>query len=106
MKLAQTIGRWLRTDRDRSRPDTAGARAFVSSAGVDQAAQREGELRFAALDEVLAPHAALAERIRIAYGGAEGSFEVQITPLIRRFANPTIAGPRAAFLHGLGHNRT
>lgn len=86
MKLAQTIGRWLRTDRDRCRPGAAGVRAFATSAGVDQAAPREGELRFVALDEVLAPHAALAERIRIAYGGAEGGFEIQITPLIRRFA--------------------
>lgn len=86
MKLGQTIGRWLRTDRERSRPGAAGVRALATSAGVDQATPREGELRFVALDEVLAPHAALAERIRIAYGGAEGGFEAQITPLIRRFA--------------------
>lgn len=86
MKLGQTIGRWLRTDHERSRPGATSVRAFATSAGVDQATPREGELRFVALDEVLAPHAALAERIRIAYGGTEGGFEAQITPLIRRFA--------------------
>ena len=86
MKFAQTIERWLRTDRDRSRPGAAGVRTLATPAGVDQAAPCEGELRFVALDELLAPHAALAERIRVAYGGAEGGFEVQIAPLIRRFA--------------------
>ncbi len=53
---------------------------------VARAALREGELAALDLDELLATHAGLVDRIRIAYGGEEGGFETQLAPLIRRFA--------------------
>jgi len=43
-------------------------------------------IRALGLDELLEGHAALIDRIRVAYGGEEGSFESQLVPSIRRFA--------------------
>ncbi len=72
--------------------------------GVTRAALREGELGVLGVDELLAPHAALVDRIRVAYGGEEGSFEAQVGPLIRRFAAfvHLLPATRDAHFHGAG----
>jgi len=92
MKLPQTIEQWLGAGRG----SPAGAHPPDAPCGVDREPPREGECRVIALDEVLAPHAALTDRVRVAYGGAEGGFDVQIAPLILRFA---------AFVHRLPATR-
>ena len=45
-----------------------------------------GELPALGLDEILARHAVLIDRIRVGYAGPQGCFESQVAPLIRRFA--------------------
>jgi hypothetical protein len=49
-------------------------------------APRECEIYAVGLDELLADHADLIGRLRIAYGGEEGGFENHLAPLIHRFA--------------------
>jgi hypothetical protein len=81
MSITTTLERWLR-------PGHAGSRPAVSTSQEHAGGSALGEGEFAAvdLDALLATHAALIERIRIAYGGEEGGFEAQLAPLIRRFA--------------------
>ena len=43
-------------------------------------------IRVASEDELLAAHADLLRRIRIAYGGDEGTYEARLAPVIRRYA--------------------
>lgn len=86
MSITKTLERWLR-------PGHVGFRSAVADPSVStewehagRTALREGEFAAVDLDALLAAHAALIERIRIAYGGEEGGFETRLAPLIRRFA--------------------
>lgn len=89
MPFARTLERWLRSGHDKLAPEEVAWSA--SRGGRTGTALREGvELDVVDVDVLLAPHAALVDRIRVAEGGEEGSFELQVAPLIRRFA---------AFLH-------
>lgn len=87
MSLARTLGQWFRADAVRAGPVRRGVRAALAvHEGSTLAAPHDGSIRALGLDELLEGHAPLIDRIRVAYGGAEGSFERQLAPSIRRFA--------------------
>jgi len=73
--------------------------------GAEQEASRpeplalEGGLRAASEEELLAQHANLVRRIRIAYGGDEGSFEARLLPTIQRYAALVHLLPATADAH-------
>ena len=86
MIFARTLERWLRRDRYAPAHEAGGLCASTAQGHIGRAAPREGLLAAIDLSDLLANHAALIDRIRIGYAGAEGSFEAQVAPLIRRFA--------------------
>jgi hypothetical protein len=86
MIFARTLERWLRRDRYAAAPEAGGLRASTTHGRIGRAVPHEGLLAATDLSDLLANHAALIDRIRIGYAGAEGSFEAQVAPLIRRFA--------------------
>ena len=86
MSITKTLERWLRPGHAGFRPALADPSVSTEREHAGRTALREGELAAVDLDALLAAHAALIERIRIAYGGEEGGFETQLAPLIRRFA--------------------
>ena len=86
MSITQTLERWLRPGHAGFRPALADPSVSTEREHAGRRALREGELAAVGLDALLAAHAALIERIRIAFGGEEGGFETHIAPLIRRFA--------------------
>ena len=84
MTFAKTIERWLKRDLSGL---AAGSLSTSTTRGrVTGAPPRKGELGAVNLDELTAHHAPLIDRIRVAYAGAECSFDVQVAPLIQRFA--------------------
>lgn len=87
MSLARTLGQWFRPDGVRAGLVTHGVRAALAlHESSTLAAPHDGSIRVLRLDELLEGHAPLIGRIRVAYGGEEGSFERQLAPSIRRFA--------------------
>ena len=86
MSIIKTLERWLRPGHTGFRPALADPSVSTDREHAGRTGLREGELAAVDLDALLAAHAALIERIRIAYGGEEGGFETQLAPLIRRFA--------------------
>ena len=84
MTFAKTIERWLKRDLSGL---AAGSLSTSTTRGrVTGAPPRKGELGAVDLDDLTAHHAPLIDRIRVAYAGAECSFDVQVAPLIQRFA--------------------
>src|SRR5262245_55022064 len=81
MIFARALDRFLGRDRNTPGPTTA-----ISTPCGDRTDVSRGELPAAGVDEILARHATLIDRIRVGYAGAEGSFDAEIEPLIRRFA--------------------
>ena len=61
--------------------------------------ETEALIRAAPLAEILEPHRALQDRIRIAYGGEEGGFETWLAPLVRRYATFVHLLPATADAH-------
>jgi Putative helicase len=86
MTFAKTLERWLKRDPYLSEPEAGALSASTTRGRVTRAPPREGEFCAVDIKDLLARHAALIDRIKVAYGGAEGSFEVQVAPLIGRFA--------------------
>ncbi len=86
MPLAKTLERWLRHGGERARPSAPAMLASAARVGGPPLAPGECEIFAIGLDELLADHADLIGRLRIAYGGEEGGFENHLAPLIQRFA--------------------
>ena len=86
MTFARTLERWLKRDRYVSALEAEGLRVSSTQGRVGRAGPPEGGLGATDLSDLLANHAALIDRIRVGCAGAEGSFEAQIAPLIRRLA--------------------
>lgn len=87
MSLARTLGRWFRPEGVRAGPMARGMHAALAPhESTALTAPLDGSIRALGLDELLEGHAHLIGRIRVAYGGEEGSFERQLAPSIRRFA--------------------
>ena len=84
MTFAKTIERWLKRDLSGLAVDSPST--STNRGRVTRAPQRKGELGAVDLDDLTARHAPLIDRIRVAYAGAECSFDVQVAPLIQRFA--------------------
>jgi hypothetical protein len=86
MPIGSILQRMLRrgTEQEASCPESSGL---------------EGGIRAANEDVILAVHADLLRRIRIAYGGDEGSFEARLLPTIQRYAALVHLLPATADAH-------
>jgi hypothetical protein len=86
MSFAKTLERWLRHEGEPARPDAPAVLSGAARGSAAAPSSRECEIFAVGLDEVLADHAELIGRLRIAYGGEERGFEDHLAPLIQRFA--------------------
>jgi conjugal transfer pilus assembly protein TraI len=86
MSFAKTLERWLRHEGEPARPGVPAVLGGATRGSAARPAPGECEIFAVGLDELLADHADLIGRLRIAYGGEEGGFENHLAPLIARFA--------------------
>jgi len=87
MSLVKSLGRWWRPENLLAPPQVRATRpAYAVHEPSELDAPRGGSIRALGLDELLEGHARLIDRICLAYGGEEGSFECHLTPSIRRYA--------------------
>jgi len=83
MTFVRTLDRWLGRARDVPGPTFGPSPPVVLWTRPDRTG---GDLPGVGVEEILARHSLLIDRIRVGYAGAEGSFETHVEPVIRRFA--------------------
>jgi conjugal transfer pilus assembly protein TraI len=86
MSFAKALERWLRPEGPPAGPGVSVILSGATRGRATRPAPRECEIFAVGLDELLADHADLIGRLRIAYGGEEGGFDSHLAPLIERFA--------------------
>ena len=86
MPFQDLLQRWFGATRCVAKGHPSSRSQESSGCHVPRSPSADGAIRAAPLHAVLDAHRELLARIRVAYGGEEGSFETYLLPVIQRYA--------------------